>query len=65
MYQGRNLQELLSTPLSNWSMEELSFYHYVMADMVSYMNEQGVSLHQDLIGEIVRRGGIDAGDVTS
>lgn len=58
MYHGRDLQELLSTPLTHWNLEELSFYHYVMSNMVSYMNEQGVSFHQDLIGEIVNRGGI-------
>lgn len=65
MYYGRDLVELQSIPLSNWSMEELSYHHHMMSNMVSYMNQQGVSFHQDLIEEIVKRGGIHAGDVPS
>ncbi|MBD1373373.1 hypothetical protein IC620_13545 [Hazenella sp. IB182357] len=55
MYTGRNLDELSMIPLSEWDLEELSYHHYMMAQMSPLMNQQGVSLHQDLIHEIEGR----------
>jgi hypothetical protein len=58
MYMGRDLEELSAVPLAEWELEELSFHHFMMSQMSPWMNAQGVSLHQQLIAEIERRGGL-------
>lgn len=58
MYQGRAFDELSMVPLSEWTMEELAYYHLRMAEMSPLMNAQGISLHHDLIREIEERGGL-------
>ncbi|MFC7440734.1 hypothetical protein [Laceyella putida] len=60
MYEGRTFDELSMLPLSQWTMEELSYHHFVMAQMSPLMNVQGISLHHDLIREIEQRGGLAA-----
>ncbi|MBA4495464.1 cytosolic protein [Paenactinomyces guangxiensis] len=62
MYTGRDLEELSMIPLSKWEIDELSYYHFVMAQMSPLMNQQGISLHHKLIKEIERRGGLAALD---
>lgn len=62
MYTGRNLDELSMVPLSEWDLQELSYHHYIMAQMSPLMNQQGISLHHQLIREIERRGGLAALD---
>jgi hypothetical protein len=59
---GRDLDELSMIPLAEWDLEELSYHHYMMAQLSPLMNAQGVSLHHDLIKEIERRGGLAALD---
>lgn len=58
LYQGRHIDELRMVPLSEWSLEELSYHHFMMSQMSPWMNQQGVSFHHQLIGEIERRGNI-------
>lgn len=58
MYNGRNMDELSMVPLAEWDLEELSYHHFIMAQMAPLMNQQGISLHHQLIEEIERRGGI-------
>jgi hypothetical protein len=62
VYMGRNLDELSMVPLSEWDLQELSYHHYIMAQMAPLMNQQGISLHHQLIREIERRGGLAALD---
>lgn len=65
MYYGRNLEELSMVPVSDWSIEELSYHHYTMSQLTPLMNQQGVSFHQDIIREIIQRGGIQAQELPS
>jgi hypothetical protein len=60
MYNGRDFEELSMIPLSKWSMEELSFHHYIMSQLSPYMNQQGIAAHHEVIREIERRGGLAA-----
>jgi hypothetical protein len=55
MYSGRHLDHLSTLPLKSWSMEELSFHHYIMSQLSPLLNQQGVSLHHQVINEIERR----------
>jgi hypothetical protein len=50
------------TPLAEWDLEELSYHHFIMSQMSPYMNQQGTSLHRQLIKEIEKRGGLAALD---
>ncbi|MDR6225828.1 hypothetical protein [Desmospora profundinema] len=58
MYMGRNLDELINIPLSQWEREELAYHHFAMSQLSPLMNVQGISLHHQLIEEIERRGGL-------
>ncbi|WP_044641091.1 hypothetical protein [Risungbinella massiliensis] len=58
MYAGRNLDELKMTTLSEWNLEELSYHHYMMSQLAPYINQEGTSLHVDMIKEIEKRGGL-------
>ncbi|MBN2910456.1 cytosolic protein [Polycladomyces sp. WAk] len=56
MFVGRDWQTLHTTPLSQWTDEELAFQHAVFSQLAPLMNAQGVSLHHQIIAEIERRG---------
>jgi hypothetical protein len=60
VYHGRNLDELSMTPLTDWNLEELSYHHSIMAQMSPYLNQQGASLHCQVIKEIEKRGSLAA-----
>nr|WP_246064935.1 hypothetical protein [Melghirimyces algeriensis] len=57
---GRTLDELTGVPISEWDMEELSYHHFSMSQMSPLMNAQGISLHNQVIKEIERRGGLQS-----
>jgi hypothetical protein len=56
MYFGRDLEELSAIPIENWEIDELSYHHYMLSQMSPLMNEQGVSLHHQVVDEIMKRG---------
>lgn len=58
MYVGRRLDELSDTPMAQWEMKELLYHHNMMNQMAPFLNTQGVSYHQKIIGEVEKRGGI-------
>lgn len=60
MFVGRDWQTLHTTPLSEWTDEELSFQHAVFSQLSPLMNAQGISLHHRMIQEIEQRGGVPA-----
>jgi hypothetical protein len=51
----RLLQELTDVDLKHWSEEELREYHYVFSDVSPWLNSQGVSLHHQMINELMER----------
>ncbi|MCI3927247.1 hypothetical protein MO973_44455 [Paenibacillus sp. TRM 82003] len=51
----RLLQELMTIDLKQWSSEELREYHYVFSDVSPWLNSQGVSLHHQVINELMER----------
>jgi len=51
----RLLQELADVPLGEWTEAELREYHYVLADVSPWLNSQGVSLHHQVINELIDR----------
>lgn len=51
----RLLQELTAVELKDWTQEELREYHYVLSDVSPWLNSQGVSLHHQVINELMER----------
>jgi hypothetical protein len=56
MYFGRDMEELSGIPIENWEIDELTYHHYILSQMSPLMNEQGVSLHHQVVEEITKRG---------
>lgn len=55
MYVGRDLLELAMIETENWSDHELHFFHEQMTHLASYLNEDGVGIHQRVIHEMISR----------
>jgi hypothetical protein len=55
MSRVRLLQELMNVEIKYWSEEELREHHYVLTDVSPILNSQGVSLHHQVINELMER----------
>ncbi|MED1204971.1 hypothetical protein [Heyndrickxia acidicola] len=61
MHDGRDMTELSMISITDWSEEELSFFHYSLQQMVPYLNAEGQTIHREIIEEIEKRGGFNHG----
>lgn len=55
---GRDMTELSMMPKSNWNDSELAFFHHSFQQITPYLNAEGQTIHQEIIQEIERRGGL-------
>ncbi len=55
MYFGRDLDELSTIPIEQWEIDELSYHHYMLSQLSPLINQQGISLHHQVIDEIMQR----------
>ncbi|MFB6468363.1 hypothetical protein ACE38V_16425 [Cytobacillus sp. Hz8] len=58
MYNGRDMTELSMISKSEWSKEELAYYHHSLQQMTPYLNVEGQTIHREIIEEIMNRGGL-------
>lgn len=58
MYVGRPMEQLEDVPLSGWEMKELAYFHHIMSQLIPFLNQEGVAVHNGIIKEIERRGGL-------
>lgn len=58
MYVGRDMTELSMMPKSKWDKSELAYFHHSLQQMVPYLNQEGQSIHREIIEEIENRGGL-------
>jgi hypothetical protein len=58
MYVGRDMTELSMTKKTDWKDEELGFFHHSLQQMTPYLNEEGTTIHREIIKEIEARGGL-------
>ncbi|WP_407406217.1 hypothetical protein [Peribacillus sp.] len=58
MYVGRDMTELSMMEKSDWENSELAYFHHSLQQMVPYLNEEGQSIHKEIVQEIERRGGL-------
>jgi len=58
MYVGRDMTELSMLPKNEWKKSELLYFHHSLQQMVPYLNAEGQTIHQQIIEEIEKRGGL-------
>lgn len=58
MYNGRDMTELSMISKSEWSKDELSYFHHSLQQMTPYLNVEGQTIHREIIEEIMDRGGL-------
>lgn len=54
----RDMTELSMIPKEEWTGAELDYFHRALQQMVPYLNEEGQSIHREIIKEIQQRGGL-------
>jgi hypothetical protein len=62
MYVGRDMTELSMTSKNEWKDEELAYFHHSLQQMTPYLNEEGTTIHREIIKEIEARGGLKRGE---
>ena len=58
MYVGRDMTELSMMKKSDWENSELAYFHHSLQQMVPYLNQEGQSIHKEIVKEIENRGGL-------
>ena len=58
MYVGRDMTELSMMKKSDWENSELAYFHHSLQQMVPYLNQEGQTIHREIIKEIEKRGGL-------
>ncbi|WNB91600.1 hypothetical protein [Bacillus sp. NEB1478] len=58
MYVGRDMTELSMISKNDWKDEELAFFHHSLQQIAPYLNEEGTTIHREIIKEIEARGGL-------
>jgi hypothetical protein len=56
MYVGREFSQLTMTPIEQWQLNELLYFHHAMSELAAYLNAEGVSIHSKIIHELESRG---------
>ncbi|OIJ13997.1 cytosolic protein [Anaerobacillus arseniciselenatis] len=58
MYVGRDMTELTMMSKKDWTNKELAFFHQNLQQMTPYLNSEGVTIHREIVKEIISRGGM-------
>ncbi|CAH0347631.1 hypothetical protein [Bacillus sp. CECT 9360] len=59
MYVGRDMTELSMVARSEWEESELAYFHHSLQQMVPYLNQEGQTIHREIVKEIENRGGLN------
>ncbi|MDQ0256896.1 hypothetical protein J2S74_004318 [Evansella vedderi] len=59
MYVGRDFTELSMISKKEWTDKELAYFHYNLQQMVPYLNSEGVTIHREIVNEMIDRGGLN------
>lgn len=55
MYVGRDMTELTMISKKDWTNEELAYFHHNLQQVVPYLNSEGVTIHREIVKEIMTR----------
>ncbi len=64
MYVGRDMTELSMISKTDWRDSELVHFHRNLQQIVPYLNQEGASIHREIVREIERRGGFQRNEAT-
>ncbi|SDN32198.1 hypothetical protein SAMN04488137_4092 [Fictibacillus solisalsi] len=64
MYVGRDMSELDMMNKKDWKDSELAYFHQSFQQITPYLNEEGVTIHREIIKEIEARGGLKSGEAS-
>jgi hypothetical protein len=64
MYVGRDMTELSMMSKQDWTSQELAFFHHNLQQIAPYLNSEGVTIHREIIKEIMSRGGMHHEDAS-
>ncbi|KDE50296.1 MULTISPECIES: hypothetical protein [Geobacillus] len=64
MYVGRDMTELSMIPKTEWTDDELSYFHHSFQQIAPYLNSEGQTIHREIIEEIEARGGLGRREAT-
>ena len=56
MYVGRDMTELSMMSKKDWTNKELAFFHHNLQQIAPYLNSEGVTIHREIVNEIISRG---------
>ncbi len=59
MYVGRDLTELSMISKQEWTKQELAHFHFNFQQITPYLNAEGLTIHKEIIHEIMSRGGLN------
>ncbi|WP_026690858.1 hypothetical protein [Alteribacter aurantiacus] len=59
MYVGRDMTELSMMGKTDWTDKELAFFHHNLQQIAPYLNAEGVTIHREIVKEIMSRGGME------
>ncbi|MDF2947307.1 MAG: hypothetical protein K0S51_1986 [Bacillales bacterium] len=57
MYVGRDFTELGMISKTEWKKSELEYFHHSLQQMSEYLNAEGLTIYEEIITEMKRRGG--------
>lgn len=55
MFDGRDFTELSMYPKTDWTDEELAYYHRSFQQILPYLNAEGVTIQREIITEMMER----------
>ncbi|MGG1573286.1 cytosolic protein [Fictibacillus sp. NRS-1165] len=58
MYVGRDMTKLDMIAKNEWKDSELAYFHQSFQQIAPYLNEEGTTIHREIIQEIEARGGL-------
>ncbi|OIJ17265.1 cytosolic protein [Anaerobacillus alkalilacustris] len=65
MYVGRDMTELSMMSKKEWTDKELAYFHRNLQQVVPYLNAEGVTIHMEIVKEIMSRGSMSQEDEAS
>lgn len=64
MYVGRDMTELSMLSKHDWTNKELAFFHHNLQQIAPYLNSEGVTIHREIVKEIISRGSVEHEDAS-
>ncbi|WP_169802505.1 hypothetical protein [Alkalihalobacillus trypoxylicola] len=51
----RDMTELTMLPKTNWTDQELQYFHHSFQQITPYLNQEGGAIHREIVEEMINR----------